>query len=210
MFGIKKTQPHLPGNESRPDRSGQKTRTLSSDHPSSGSPLEAKVAICLITLLGGLVTGADSLREGQKFLLVLRGGTVPRRRIDAPTNQGKAVPIKRKMTLSDCGKKGNETMQGKAADSLKSPRFCGIKTFMRMEYGRDLDSADFVVVEFHLTQEPPTAWEQGLGRRESGICHAWRQNHTIRCSMLAFLMNAEGLITETWKIYRDTWMIHSV
>lgn len=56
------------------------------------------------------------------------------------------MPIKRKMTLSDCGKKGNETMQGKAADSLKSPRFCGIKTFMRMEYGRDLDSADFVVV----------------------------------------------------------------
>lgn len=34
----------------------------------------------------------------------------------------------------------------KVEDSLKSPRFCGIKTFMRMKYGRDLDTADFVVL----------------------------------------------------------------
>ncbi|MBU5472260.1 MAG: agmatinase [Clostridiales bacterium] len=34
----------------------------------------------------------------------------------------------------------------KVADSLKSPRFCGIKTFMRMPYGRDLEKLDFTVL----------------------------------------------------------------
>lgn len=34
----------------------------------------------------------------------------------------------------------------KPIDSLKSPRFCGIKTFMRMKYGRNLENLDFTIV----------------------------------------------------------------
>ena len=71
-------------------------------------------------------------------------------------------------------------------NSLKSPRFSGIKTFMRLPHVQTTEDVDFVIVG--LPFDSCASYRPGsrFGPLPFGKCHAWQRNRTTPNWKLVF------------------------